>query len=459
MSDRLLQCLAAIDHDFGILTESGMIARHLADATRRSGPEPQLVARPKTTEAVSVFLGLCHELGQTVAIQGGLTGLSGGARPMQGEVVLSLERLTNIESVDDVSATIVADAGATLQAVQMAADAAGLAFGVDIGARGSATIGGMIATNAGGIRVLRYDMMRAQVLGLEAVLADGTVLSSLRGLMKNNSGPNLNHLFIGSEGLFGVVTRACLRLSPKPIAERNALCAVPSVESAMLLLTMLRKALGPQLTAFEGIFAPVYEGVAGMAGRTVPLAPGAPLYILAEIQMFGKQAAIGAISDIFDGVLMQAYEEGLCSDIVVSQSGREFEAIWNIREACTEFTFSLGRLTGHDISVPLVSMSTFMEKAAEALRTSDPQASAYVFGHLGDGNLHYVVKTERPESVSPGLFRLAASLGGSVTAEHGVGADKRDYLPLVRSPQELATIRSLKATLDPKFILNRGRII
>lgn len=455
MSDPLLERLLSSDCDLGLLTDPDQIARHLADATRRSGPVPPLVCRPKATQGVSEFLRACHDLGRPVVVQGGLTGLSGGARPMQGEVVLSLERTTEIGMVDKVSASVTVDAGVTLQALQQVAHAAGLAFGVDIGARGTATLGGMIATNAGGIRVLRYDMMRAHVLGLEVVLADGTILTSLRGLMKDNSGPNLNHMFIGSEGLFGVVTRASMRLSPKPQIETNALCAVPSVDAALVLLQRLRNALGPQLTAFEGIFASVYEGVGGMPGKSAPLAAGAPLYVLAEIQTFGSESG----DDVFENVLMQAYKEGVCHDVVVSQSGREFEAIWNVRENCTEYTFSLGRLVGHDISVPLASIPAFMEVAGRTLAETDPEASAYVFGHLGDGNLHYVVKTERREAVSPALYRVAASLGGSVTAEHGVGMDKKDYLTLVRSREEIATIHSLKAALDPKAILNRGRVI
>ncbi|MFB9949192.1 FAD-binding oxidoreductase [Rhizobium puerariae] len=450
-----IERLPAGGHDLGIETDRDMMARHLADATRKPGPVPSLVARPKTTEGVSAFLKACHDAGQPVAVQGGLTGLSGGARPLEGEVVLSLERMRSLGPVDAVSATIVVEAGARLQTVQEAAESAGLCFGVDIGARGSATIGGMIATNAGGIRVLRHDMMRAQILGLEAVLADGTVLSSLRGLMKDNSGPNLNQLFIGGEGLFGVVTRACLRLSAKPAAERNALCAVPSVDSALVLLQRLRSALGPQLTAFEGIFAPVYEGISAMRRGAIPLPAGSPLYVIAEMQIFGAQAG----DDVFETVLIQAYEDGLCSDIVVSRSGREFAAIWDVREGCTEFTFSLGRLTGHDISVPLRSIPAFMAEAETLLAGLDPEAGAYVFGHLGDGNLHYVVRTGRREAVSPEIYRLAARLGGSVTAEHGVGLDKKDYLSLVRSPAELATIRMLKAALDPKAILNRGRVL
>lgn len=451
----LLDHLRSSNGDLDLITDPSLMTRYLTDATRVAGALPRFVARPRTTQAVSQILRICHAADQPIVVQGGLTGLSGGARPKEGEAVISLENMSCLAPVDPIAATVVVDAGTALQAVQDAADDAGLYFGVDIGARGSATIGGLVSTNAGGIRVLRYDMMRAHVLGVEAVLSDGTILSSLRGLMKDNSGPNLNHLFIGSEGLYGVVTKVCLRLSAKPTSERNALCAVPSITAALALLQRLRSALGPRLTAFEGIFAPVYAGVANMLGSKAPLSAGAPLYILTEVQFFGDEVA----ESLFETVLMQSYEEGLCEDIVISQSGRDFATIWSVRESCNEYTFSLGKLVGHDVSIPLATLSRFSQEAEFVLATTDPEAKAYVFGHLGDGNLHYVVKTECRERVSPALYELAARCGGSVTAEHGVGHDKREYLSLVRSPAELSTIRSLKMALDPKSILNRNRVI
>lgn len=452
--EALLHLLEAQDNDLGLLTDAAMIERYRADATRRAGAAPLLVARPRSTEGVSAFLSACNRLGQAVVVQGGLTGLSGGARPEEGEVALSLERMTCIDAVDETAAMIVAEAGATLQSVQHAVASCGLQFGVDIGARGTATIGGMIATNAGGIRVLRYNMMRTQVIGLEAVLADGTVVGSMRGLTKDNSGPNLNQLFIGSEGLFGVVTKARLQLFPRPRHELNALCAVSSVEDALAMLRLLRQALGPQLSAFEGIFGSVYDGVAGFKG-SAPLATGAPLYVLVEMQSFGDTED----GRVFERVLMDAYEQGLCSDIVVSQSGREFSAIWDVRENCTEYTFSLGRLRGHDVSVPLAALPIFISEAGQLLPKLDPDARAFIYGHLGDGNLHYTLMSDRCEQISPEIYRLAAELGGSVTAEHGVGVDKKPYLSLVRSAADLSTIRAMKTTLDPKNILNRGRVI
>lgn len=450
----LVERLSAAGEDLGLVTVTEDKLRYLADGTRREGPEPAVVIRPKITAGVSQALKICHAFGQPVVLQGGLTGLSGGARPKAGEVVLSLERLTAVEPVDRGDASVIAGAGATLQAVQEAADDADLLFGVDIGARGTATIGGAISTNAGGIRVLRYGMFRDQVSGLEAVLADGTVVSSMRGLAKNNTGLDLRHLVIGTEGTLAVVTRAKLRLHPKPNVSRNALCALPSLDDAPTLLHQMWAALGPMLSAFEGIWPNTYEGASEFCGIR-PLATGAGLYVLLEMQGFGNASN----PDAFENVLMAAYDAGLCSDIVVSQSGREFDDIWKLREACPEYTFSLGRLRGHDISLPLKAIAPFMEIAGTRIAELDREADIYVYGHLGDGNLHFVLNSRIADVISPDIYRLAAEFGGSVSAEHGIGTDKAPYLTLVRSPEELEVMRRIKQALDPQRLLNRGRII
>ena len=322
-----------------------------------------------------------------------------------GEAVLSLERMTALEAPDRAAATIIAEAGAPLQMVQEAADAAGLMFGVDIGARGTATVGGNIATNAGGIRVLRYGMYRAQVLGLEAVLADGSILTSLRGLAKDNSGYDLNQLFIGSEGTLGVVTRACLRLHPKPATEVAAFCALGSLEAAIALLGLLKQRLGPLLSAYEVNFSPLYGAmIAGMAAPA-PLPAGAPVYVLAEIQ--GNQAELDG--ERFASVLMQAVEDGIVDDVVVSQSPREFRALWDVREEANRFLFSIEGMIGVDISIPLARMAAFLRDAEAAIRAVDRSAEIYVFGHLGDGNLHYQVDTREPAAAYEIIYRGVAA--------------------------------------------------
>lgn len=307
------------------------------DPDGKTGALPEFVLRPRKTGEVSDILRLCNEAGQRLVVQGGRTGLAGAARIQPGEAVLSLERMTAIETPDREAATIVAEAGAPLQMVQDAADTAGLLFGVDIGARGTATVGGNVATNAGGIRVLRYGMYRAQVLGLEAVLADGSILTSLKGLSKDNSGYDLNQLFIGSEGTLGIVTRACLRLHPKPATEVNAFCALASLDAAIALLALLRQKLGPLLSAYEVNFAPLYGAMIPGMDAPAPLPVGSPVYVLAEIQ--GSEPYRDG--ERFAAVLMQAVEDGVIDDVVVSQSPREFHALWAVREDANRFLFSI----------------------------------------------------------------------------------------------------------------------
>ncbi|MES0002850.1 FAD-binding oxidoreductase, partial [Mesorhizobium sp. M0051] len=406
------------------------------------------------TLGAATALAACNDLGQPVVVQGGRTGLTGAARVQPGEIVLSLERMTGLAVPDRQAASIVAEAGATLQALQEAADSAGLMFGVDIGARGSATIGGNVATNAGGIRVLRYGMYRAQVLGLEAVLADGGVLTSLKGLPKDNSGYDLSQLFIGTEGTLGVVTRAALRLHPKPASEVNAFCALSSLDAAIALLGLLRQKLGPLLSAYEVNFAPLYDVMVASMAMRAPLPAGSPVYVLAEIQ--GSEPERDG--ERFAEVLMQAVEDGVIDDVVVSQSSREFRALWDVREDANRVLFSIKDLIGVDISIPLARMGNFLQEAHAAIHAVDPGADIYVFGHLGDGNLHYQVRTVDPAAAYDIVYRGVAAAGGGVSAEHGIGLDKKKWLHLVRSDAEIATMRRLKTALDPRNILNPGRV-
>lgn len=414
---------------------------------------PAFVMRPRNADEASLCLAACDAARQPIAIQGGRTGFHGGERVHAGEAVLSLERMTGLSAIDEFGGTVVSDAGVPLQMVQEAADCAGLFLGVDIGSRGSATIGGNVASNAGGIRVLRYGMFRAQVLGLEAVLADGTVLSSLKGLPKDNSGLDLSQMLVGSEGTLGVVTRACLKLHPKPAAEAVAFCAVPSVEAALALLSRLRATLGPLLSAFELIFPDALEGALVLSGSQRPVAPAA-FYVLAELH------AIHPANDIegFTAALLAAHDEGVVSDIVVSQSPREFRLLWSLRDACSGYASTLRPLAGCDISVPVSRMQAFIAEAERAVLALDPDARFPVFGHLGDGNLHYIVQTNRPEDVIDAVYRGVQRLGGSISAEHGIGVDKKKHLHFSRSEAEIATMRRLKRALDPNNILNPGRI-
>ena len=454
-AQRLLSQLGHRLDSGAILVGDAVGARYGDDLSGIPGVRPELVLRPRDSQGVAEVLKACTAAGQKIVIQGGRTGLCGGARTLPGEAVLSLERMTRLEPVEPMSATIVAEAGAPLQAVQEAPDDAGLCFGVDIGARGTATIGGNVATNAGGIRVLRYGTFRAQVLGLEAVLADGSVLTSLKGLAKDNSGYDLNQLFIGSEGTLGVVTRACLRLHPRPVSQAAAWCALPSLEAALSLLALLRARLGNLLAGFEILFEPLVGDMAAALGITPPLPISSPVHVLADIQGMTS----GPDEEAFAAVLGEALETGFARDVVLSQSPREYQALWGLRDDCNRYLFSVPAIVGLDVSVPLPRMATFVDTARGMARRIDPDCRIYVFGHLGDGNLHYIVGTEHPEVVTKALFTCLAELGGAITAEHGVGLDKKAYLPLVRSAGEIAAMRRLKAAFDPENILNPGRVL
>ncbi|GAA2844479.1 FAD/FMN-containing dehydrogenase [Aminobacter aminovorans] len=453
-SNQVLSILQARLDKAAILAGDAIDPRYSDDLAGEPGARPELVLRPRSTDEVAEILKACNDACQPLVVQGGRTGLSGGARVLAGEAVLSLERMTALQEVEPTAATIVADAGVPLQLVQEKADAADLVFGVDIGARGTATIGGNVATNAGGIRVLRYGSFRAQVLGLEAVLADGSVLSSLKGLAKDNSGYDLSQLFIGCEGTLGVVTRACLRLHPRPVTQSAAFCSLPSLEAAFGLLKFLRARLGNLLSGFEVILAPLMGDMVAALGLTAPVALSSPVYVLADIQGMTPQADEEALVE----TLSQAIEHGLVEDVVVSQSEREFRALWTLRDDVNRFLFAEEAMLSLDVSLPLPEMGAFLDMARAAQGQVDPGAQDYVFGHLGDGNLHYVVRTDRPDDVASAVFDCVAKSGGSISAEHGIGLDKKAYLHLTRSPGEISAMRRLKAALDPNNILNPGRI-
>ncbi|GGY06428.1 oxidoreductase [Litchfieldella qijiaojingensis] len=445
----------------GILTGDDVTQRNV-DWLRGESCQAAAIVRPADTDQLAAVMALCHAANQPVVTHGGLTGLVHGGRAAPDELVISLERMTAIEELDTLAGTMTVQAGVPLQKAQEAAEAQGWQFPLDLGARGSCTIGGTIATNAGGIRVIRYGMMRQQVLGLEAVLADGTVISSLNRMLKNNAGYDLKHLFIGSEGTLGIVTRAVLRLQPRMTSEETALIAVPSFEALSHLLALMRQKLGGNLSAFEAIWQNHYRLLTVDSGRhTPPLPAEYPYYVIAEAQGIDEEQD----AKLFNSTLESAFEQSLVSDAVVTQSEGQRRAIWAIREDIEGLLAEFSPLFTFDISLPIERMARYVEDLEASLAARWPDTGRMVvFGHLGDGNLHVSITvgrddTETRQAIERLVYAPLAVLGGSISAEHGIGLEKRDYLGLSRSPQEIALMRTLKQALDPKHLLNRHKVL
>ena len=419
---------------------------------------PIAVALPRGTEDVSAILRLCHAHRVPVVPQGGLTGLVGGAAPIAGCVALSLSRMRAIEEVDAAAATITVQAGAPLQTVQEAADAAGLLFPLDIGSRGSCAIGGNISTNAGGNRVLRYGMAREMVLGIEVVLADGTVLTSLNKMLKNNAGYDLKQLFIGSEGTLGVVTRLVLRLFPKPESVCTAFCGLPDYPAVLEFLRRARAKLGSALSAFEVIW-PEFYTLATTAHRIrPPLAGQHPIYVLLDSLGADQQQD----TETFARFMETALEDGIVQDAVLAQSHAQSRDLWALRDSVAQFGQSFDPHVGFDVSLPIARMQDFIDECRTDLLANDPASRTLWFGHVADSNLHILVKLEpggpTKKQIDAIVYARVRDFQGSISAEHGIGLLKKPYLGYSRSPVELDLMRRIKSALDPLAILNPGKV-
>jgi FAD/FMN-containing dehydrogenase len=448
--------LRAIVGEHGLL--EGAAVRERAATLWHGRVDAELLVRPRSTEQVSAVLKLCHGHGQPVVTHGGLTGLVNGADADPGEIVLSLEAMNGIERIDVPGRTLRAQAGAKLGQVQRAAEESGMVFPLDLGARDSATIGGNISTNAGGLRVLRYGMMRNLVLGIEAVLADGTVLTSLNRMLKNNAGYDLKQLFIGSEGTLGVVTRAELRLVSRTRSQETLLASLPTFEALVELLGRLDSGLGGQLAAFEALWGNYYDyNTAPPAQNSAPLARGAPFYAIAETLGGDPEHDRTRL----ESVLAAALDDGLLTDVTIASSETERRAIWNIREDVWQVKHIAPLLT-FDVSLPIEDMKQYAHEVNEAVQAFAGPNRCFVFGHMADGNLHLVIAAGDDAAtrakIEAMVYRPLAAIGGSVSAEHGIGLEKRAYLPLSRSAAEISTMRLLKQALDPKGILNPGKV-
>ncbi|MDP1631219.1 MAG: FAD-binding oxidoreductase [Caulobacter sp.] len=418
--------------------------------------EPVALVRPRSTAEVAGVVRLAREFSTPVVPWGGRTGLVDGALA-DGAIALSFERMAAVEAIDPAASTLTVQAGCVLETACRAVEAEGLFLPLDLGARGSATLGGMIATNAGGNRVLRYGMTRDSVLGLEVVLADGTVISSLNTLIKNNAGYDLKQLFIGSEGTLGIVTRAVLRLRPKPVSQQTALVGVDRFEALAPLLRLLEGELAGGLSAFEAMWPEFYELVTTppAAGRPV-LPPAFAFYVLVE--SLGADPELDG--DRFNRVLNRALEDGLIADAVIAKSQAECDRLWALRDDVAQ-TARNGPILTFDVGLPIARMDGYVADVRATLARALPKATLTVFGHLGDGNLHLIVGADpaAKAQVEAAVYRPLASLNGTVSAEHGIGLQKRAYLHLSRSAEEIALMRQLKAALDPGNLLNPGKIL
>jgi FAD/FMN-containing dehydrogenase len=460
---------AALGED-AILGEPERMAPYLREWRGLYRGMTPFVLRPADTEGVAAIVGLAGRHGVALVPQGGNTGLVGGQMPVESgeEVVLSTERLDRIEAVDPAGNTITVGAGAILADVQRAADEAGRLFPLSLASEGSARIGGLISTNAGGTAVLAYGSMRAQVLGLEVVLPDGRVWNGLRALRKDNTGYDLKQLFIGAEGTLGIITRAVLALAPKPVETDVAMVAVPSPAAALTLLGAVRGALGHALTAFELLPRTGLEFVLRHGSRVRdPFPGGLPEWaVLVEASTF---AADRPMRETLEAVLAAAFEDGTVTDAVVSQSVAEGGDFWRLREQLSEVQGTEGGSIKHDVAVPVAAIPAFLEEATAAALAVVPGARPVPFGHLGDGNIHFNISqpvgADRAaflaewDRVNEAVHAVVRRHGGSISAEHGIGRLKRHLLPTVRDEVELDMMRAIKAALDPSGLLAPRRVL
>ncbi len=466
---------AALDRIKAALGEKGWtdapedMAPHLVEPRGLYHGKAALVARPASSEQVAAVIAICHEHRIPVVPQGGNTSLVGAAIPDESgaAIVLSLSRLDRIRNLDEVNDTITVEAGCVLADVQAAAEAADRLFPLSLGAEGSCQIGGNLSTNAGGTAVLRYGNARELALGLEVVLPNGEIWDGLRALRKDNTGYDLKQLFIGAEGTLGVITAAVLRLFPRPRDVVTALVGLPDTDAAVALLGSLRAGVGDAVVAFELIS----EFAAGLAVKHIervrnPVTGAHPWYALVELAS-GQQP--GPLREALESVLAEALDRGHIGDAVLADSRQQAEALWRLREAVVEAQIREGASIKHDIAVPVSMVPAFLARADAAVKAAMPGVRVCAFGHLGDGNIHY--NLTQPEgmdareylghwaSMNRLVHGVVDALGGSISAEHGIGQLKREEIREYKSEIELDLMRTLKSALDPRGIMNPGKVV
>ncbi|HEY8442284.1 MAG TPA: FAD-binding oxidoreductase [Xanthobacteraceae bacterium] len=462
----LLGRFAAIVGEKYAITDPVAQAPHLVEMRDLYHGSTPMVLRPGTVTEVSDILRLAHESATAIVPQGGNTGLVGGQVPFNGEIVLSLNRLDRIREVDPVSNTMTCEAGVTLLRAREAAAAADRLYPQLLPSEGTCTIGGNLSTNAGGTAALSYGVARSHALGLEVVLADGRVLKDLNKLKKDNTGYDLKNLFIGAEGTLGIITAAVLRLIPRPRSVETAYAGVASPEAALDLLGLASERTAGAVTSFElmaraGIDIVLRHG----AGMRDPLPEKHPWYVLIEL----SSQSLSGLRDVLEEILGTGLERGLIADATIADNLEQAKMFWRMREMFGEAQRHEGGSIKHDISVPVAAVPAFIREADTAVTNLIPGARPLPFGHLGDGNIHYNItqpagadKAEflaRWHEVNELVFAIVRKHGGSISAEHGIGVLKREFLPQVKDPVALDLMRALKRTLDPKNILNPGKVL
>jgi FAD/FMN-containing dehydrogenase len=468
-SASLLDALANLLGPKGFCVDADAMAPWLTDWRGKYQGRAAAMLSPATTDEVAAVVRLCAEAEVALVPQGGNSGMVGGATPDASgdQLLLSLRRMDRIRQIDEAGQLAIAEAGVILEAFHNAALAHRLRFPLTLGGKGSATLGGLISTNAGGTQVLRHGSMRALTLGIEAVLPDGSIFDGLAPLKKDNRGYDLRHLFCGAEGTLGIVTAASLQLVPTAAARRTAWIGIASPEDALLLLRQVDAAIGRELEGFELIPHSCLDAVLRHIPQTrAPLAVAQPWYALLELAGENDQT----LGEALEQQLGTALDAGLIRDVVIAKNDRESDDFWRLRDSISEAERAEGPALQHDVSVPVDLMPTFIAENPHRLDSAFPGTRALSFGHLGDGNVHHHVQppigidgaawiAEHGAAVSRLVYSHVLELGGSISAEHGIGQMKRDILAQIDSPARLAALHGIKAGLDPKGIFNPGKLI
>lgn len=469
-SPALLGKLAALLGPKGFTADSEAMAPWLTDWRGKYHGRAAAMLSPATTEEVAAIVRLCGEAGAALVPQGGNSGMVGGATPDASgdQLLISLRRMNRIRDIDTAAQLAVAEAGVILETLHHAALDHGLRFPLTLGGKGSATIGGLVSTNAGGTQVLRHGTMRALVAGIEAVLPDGSVFEGLAPLKKDNRGYDLRHLLCGAEGTLGIVTAACLRLVPAAHGRCTAWIGYASPDDALRLLRRLDAAIGRPLEGFEILPHRCLDAVLRHIPQTrAPLAAAHPWYALVELAGDDDEALRVAL----ETELAAALSDGLIADVVIAKNDGESEDFWRLRDSISEAERANGPALQHDVSVPVDLMPRFIAENPARLAAAFPGARALSFGHLGDGNVHHHVQppadaadgaawiAAHGENLSRLVYTHVLELGGSISAEHGIGQLKRDLLAELDSPARLAALRGIKAGLDPAGLFNPGKLI